>query len=70
IYQELVRWRLKLWRDHWRDEWPSYGPKCLVSDADLNNLATHVGSLRSVDDILPFTHIVHWAEISELLFEA
>ncbi|KAJ7017267.1 hypothetical protein C8F04DRAFT_881318, partial [Mycena alexandri] len=70
IYQALVQWRLKHWRDHWREEWPSYGPKSLVSDADLNDLTNHVGALNCVDDMLPFTHILHWAEISELLFEA
>ncbi|KAJ7679453.1 P-loop containing nucleoside triphosphate hydrolase protein [Mycena polygramma] len=70
IYQELVRWRLKLWRDHWRDDWPSYGPKCLVSDVDLNELAKHAGSLHCIDDMLPFTHIVHWEDISVPLFAA
>ncbi|KAJ6491772.1 hypothetical protein C8R47DRAFT_942596, partial [Mycena vitilis] len=70
IYQELVRWRLKLWRDYWRDDWPSYGPKCLVLDVDLNELAKHAGSLHSVDDMLPLTHIIHWEDISEPLFAA
>ncbi|KAJ6465271.1 ATP-dependent DNA helicase [Mycena sanguinolenta] len=70
IYQELVLWRLKHWREFWRDEWPSYGPKCLISDADLNELANHAGSLRCTDDMLAFTHILHWEQLSEPLFEA
>ncbi|KAJ7615916.1 hypothetical protein FB45DRAFT_757724 [Roridomyces roridus] len=44
IYQELVRWRLVHWRNSWRDDWPQYGPKSLVSDADLNTIANHAGS--------------------------
>ncbi|KAJ7257348.1 ATP-dependent DNA helicase [Mycena rebaudengoi] len=70
MYQELGRWRLQIWRSEWREQWPSYGPKCLVSDIDLSDLANHAGSIHTIDDMLPYTHILHWGELSAPLFEA
>jgi hypothetical protein len=68
IYKELTKWRLSHWREKWRSQWPSYGPKSLVSDADLENVAKHVGSITSIDHLRPLTHIIHWSQLSEPLF--
>ncbi|KAJ7213699.1 P-loop containing nucleoside triphosphate hydrolase protein [Mycena rebaudengoi] len=67
IFQHLASWRLKIWQTDWRDAWPSYGPKCLVSDADLDELVKHAGAVHTIDAMLRYTHILHWAELSEPL---
>ncbi|KAF8834418.1 hypothetical protein BDN67DRAFT_985334 [Paxillus ammoniavirescens] len=27
IYQQLIEWRQKIWREEWMEKWPGYGPK-------------------------------------------
>ncbi|KAJ7245499.1 P-loop containing nucleoside triphosphate hydrolase protein [Mycena rebaudengoi] len=67
---KLVEWRLQHWRSNWRTKWPSYGPKALISDSDLETLANRPTKLFSVEEMRKYTHIVHWFELSEPLFEA
>jgi hypothetical protein len=68
IYLQLISWRLEHWRSDWRTQWPSYGPKSLISDSDLEDLAKHTSKISAVDDMLPYTHIVHWDDLSVPLF--
>jgi hypothetical protein len=70
IYEELVKWRLCHWREKWRLEWPCYGPKSLISDADLENVAKHAGTITSIDHLRPLTHIIHWSQLADPLFNA
>jgi hypothetical protein len=70
IYQELVRWRTHLWKKEWRDKWPSYGPKTLVSDSDLNTVAKHAKSIHTIDDIRRRTNIIHWIDLSTSFLDA
>jgi hypothetical protein len=70
IYNNLIDWRLEHWKTYWRDEWPSYGPKSLISDSDLEEIAKHTSKIFSTDDLKHYTHIVHWAAISPHLFKA
>ncbi|KAJ7908414.1 P-loop containing nucleoside triphosphate hydrolase protein [Mycena leptocephala] len=67
---KLLEWRLQHWRSNWRVKWPSYGPKTLVSDSDLETLANRPTKIFSVEEMRKYTHIVHWSELSEPLFEA
>jgi superfamily II DNA helicase RecQ len=67
---KLVEWRLQHWRSNWRTKWPSYGHKALISDSDLETLANRPTKLFSVEEMRKYTHIVHWSELSEPLFEA
>lgn len=70
IYIKLIDWRLNHWRVFWRDSWPSYGPKSLIPDSDLQELANHTSKIFCIEDMRRYTHIVHWADISPPLFEA
>ncbi|KAJ6523317.1 hypothetical protein B0H19DRAFT_1215090 [Mycena capillaripes] len=70
IYSKLIEWRLNHWKKYWRVEWPSYGPKSLVSDSDLEEISKHTSKIHSVDDLKHYTHIVHWTALSGCLFEA
>lgn len=70
ILEQLVNWRHEIWSTKWRSQWPLYGPKAMVADADLENVAKHAGSIVKVDDLLPLTHIIHWSLISGPLFDA
>ncbi|KAJ6578555.1 hypothetical protein B0H19DRAFT_873582, partial [Mycena capillaripes] len=70
IYQKLTQWRPEHWKKYWREEWPSYGPKSLVSDSDLVEISKHSSKIISVDDLKHYTHIVHWDALSDYLFEA
>ncbi|KAJ7506316.1 hypothetical protein B0H11DRAFT_1707264, partial [Mycena galericulata] len=68
MYQMLIEWRLRHWRSDWRDEWPSYGPKSLIPDSDLDNLAKHAASIETVDDLVPLVQgVVHWEELAPVL---
>ncbi|KAJ7048515.1 ATP-dependent DNA helicase [Mycena amicta] len=69
IFDKLVLWRLEHWWMNWRDGWPSYGPKSLVSDSDLENLAAHAAKIFSVEDMRHYTHILHWTKLSTPLFD-
>ncbi|KAJ7726145.1 hypothetical protein DFH07DRAFT_698888, partial [Mycena maculata] len=66
----LIQWRLHHWRSDWRDRWPSYGPKALIPDSDLEDLAKHTSKILSVEDMHQYTHIVHWSDLSTPLFDA
>ena len=70
IYEQLMKWRLHHWQEKWRLEWPCYGPKSLISDADLENVAKHAGTITSIDHLQPLTHIIHWSQLAEPLFHA
>ncbi|KAJ7741732.1 P-loop containing nucleoside triphosphate hydrolase protein [Mycena metata] len=70
IFKKLVSWRLAHWRSDWCHNWPSYGPKSLVSDSDLEDLAAHTSKIFSVEDMRRYTHILHWTDLSIPLFEA
>ncbi|KIM71198.1 hypothetical protein PILCRDRAFT_83029, partial [Piloderma croceum F 1598] len=70
IYKELVSWRLKIWREEWHSKWPAYGPKSLISDTDLENIAKHSGTITVIDDLHSLEHIVHWSTLSIPLFNA
>ncbi|KAJ6626327.1 hypothetical protein B0H10DRAFT_1748616, partial [Mycena sp. CBHHK59/15] len=70
VYKKLVAWRLEHWCSDWRERWPSYGPKTLISDSDLEDLAKHTSKIFCVEDMRRYTHIVHWSELSEPLFNA
>ncbi|KAJ7356530.1 ATP-dependent DNA helicase [Mycena albidolilacea] len=70
IYRQLVDWRLKHWKSDWRAMWPSYGPKSLISDSDLEALANRPTRILSMEDMQKYTHIAHWSELSEPLFNA
>ncbi|KAJ7715861.1 hypothetical protein B0H14DRAFT_2644026 [Mycena olivaceomarginata] len=71
MYQMLVSWRLQHWRTDWRDEWPSYGPRSLIPDSDLDTLAKHAGSIATVDDLVPLLQgVLHWDELAQPLLEA
>jgi energy-converting hydrogenase Eha subunit C len=70
ILRELTKWRLIHWREYWQEHWPNYRPKSLVSDADLENIAKHAGSINTIDDLHPLMHIIHWSALSKPLFGA
>jgi hypothetical protein len=64
IYEELVKWRLCHWQEKWHLEWPCYGPKSLISDTDLENVAKHAGTITS-------TYPHHsWSQLADPLFNA
>ena len=70
IVAMLWEWRSKVWRDEWRDEWPGYGPKSLVSDADLERVAKNATSVDSLNALEPLVHIVHWSKLADSLLSA
>ncbi|KAF8174364.1 hypothetical protein K438DRAFT_1544712, partial [Mycena galopus ATCC 62051] len=51
IFRRLVEWRLECWKNDWRLTWPSYGPKTLISDSDLETLANRPTKILSVEEI-------------------
>ncbi|KAJ7854784.1 ATP-dependent DNA helicase [Mycena leptocephala] len=70
IYNKLIAWRLQHWRSAWKAKWPSYGPKTLIPDSDLENLAAHTSKILCIEDMRRYTHIVHWVDLSAPLFDA
>ncbi|KAJ7130594.1 hypothetical protein C8R44DRAFT_561776, partial [Mycena epipterygia] len=70
VLSKLVEWWPQHWRSNWRVQGQSYGPKTLVSDSDLETLANRPTKIFSVEEMWKYTHIVHWSELSEPLFEA
>jgi hypothetical protein len=70
IYEMFLEWRKTHWREEWRARWPSYGPKSLISDADLEDVAKHAAKISSVEDLRQYTHIVHWSTLAPPLFNA
>ncbi|KAJ7624217.1 ATP-dependent DNA helicase [Mycena polygramma] len=61
IYTKLV--------SNWKVDYPSYGPKTLIPDSDLEDLAAHTSKIFCVEDMRRYTHIVHWADLSTPLFD-
>jgi len=49
-------------------KWPAYGPKSLISDTNLKNVAKHAGTITVVDDLCSLVHIVHWSTLAIPLF--
>ncbi|KAJ7827099.1 ATP-dependent DNA helicase [Mycena leptocephala] len=70
IYNKLIAWRLQHWRSTWKAKWPSYGPKTLIPDSDLEALAAHTSKILCIEDMRRYTHIVHWVDLSAPLFDA
>ncbi|KAJ7626743.1 hypothetical protein B0H17DRAFT_963245 [Mycena rosella] len=70
IYNKLVAWRLVHWRQYWKQRWPSYGPKSLIPDSDLEDLSTHTSKIFCIEDMRRYTHIAHWLDLSPSLFDA
>ena len=72
VYNELKRWRLETWKKSWRDDWPSYGPKTLVSNCDLESISNRRAgtSVFTIQDIRRYTHIIHWPELGVPLMDA
>jgi hypothetical protein len=70
IFAQLVNWRLELWQTVWRRDWPSYGPKTLVSDVDLRKVTNNSRSIKVQDDLLHYTNLLHWNDLSTPLFQA
>ena len=66
----LKEWRDNTWRERWKSLWPFYGPRDLISDDDLKAVSIHAHALQHVDDLLPFTHLIHWDELAHPLYEA
>ncbi|KAJ7689903.1 hypothetical protein B0H17DRAFT_832241, partial [Mycena rosella] len=58
------------WRQYWKEMWPSYGPKTLIPDSDLEDLSKHISKIFCIEDMRRYTRIVHWSYISPSLFEA
>lgn len=70
IYQELVQWCTHLWKKEWRDKWPRYGPKTLISDSDLSTIAKHAKPIPTIDNICHHTNIIHWIDLSTSFLNA
>lgn len=71
VYNELKQWRLEIWEKDWRDNWPSYGPKTLVSDCDLECISNRAGSsIFTIKDVRRYTHVIHWPELGVPLMNA
>jgi hypothetical protein len=70
VYRRLVLWRLKIWRKEWEEEWLSYGPDSLVSNADLENVAKHARGIRTLEQLYAITQILHWEELSTPLLDS
>ncbi|KAJ7213111.1 ATP-dependent DNA helicase [Mycena pura] len=70
IYDKLAAWCLQHWRSYRKAKWPSYGPKTLISDSDLEELAAHTNKINCIEDMRRYTHIVHWKDLSTPLFES
>jgi hypothetical protein len=71
VFNQLKHWRLAVWKEDWRKNWPSYGPKTLVSDSDLKCISNQAGSsVFTIQDIRRYTHITHWPELGAPLMNA
>ena len=67
IFDRLVAWRLKIWRDEWMDGWPSYGPESLVSDHDLREITQKARAVTSIDDLDAIARIPHLDQLATSL---
>ncbi|KAF9542264.1 hypothetical protein CPC08DRAFT_595223, partial [Agrocybe pediades] len=67
---ELVKWRHDWWARHWMDDWPSYGPDSLVTDTDLEEIATRILTVYTGEHLRRYTRIVHIHDLSQPLLSA
>ncbi|KAL4244048.1 hypothetical protein ABKN59_010550 [Abortiporus biennis] len=69
ILEKLIERRKSTWESDWRTEWPDYGPKDLISDADLEQVAKKAMSISHIDDLFPLTHLPYWSEFAPWLLK-
>lgn len=67
MVDHLKTCRTEIWSIQWKTEWQGFGPKALVSDSDLENVAKHASCIQSLDDLRRFTQIPYFDEISPWL---
>ncbi|KAG2740621.1 hypothetical protein P692DRAFT_20851337 [Suillus brevipes Sb2] len=67
VFDQLVEWRVGHLREHWREQWPSYGPQSFISDDDLSSLAKHSRSITTVEQLTAHLTSCIWMK-SWLLF--
>lgn len=60
VSNELRRLRALAWKESWRTEWRSFGPKSLITDANIEAVARVATSILSLDDLRPLTRIPYW----------
>ncbi|KAF8997526.1 P-loop containing nucleoside triphosphate hydrolase protein [Cyathus striatus] len=67
IQEELIKWRLEIWRLEWMEQWPDYGPESLVSTADLGEISQHAFNILTIDNLDKVASIVHLNELGPSL---
>ncbi|KAF5333403.1 hypothetical protein D9611_002633 [Ephemerocybe angulata] len=70
IYEDLRLWRTKEWEERWKEEWPGYGPECIISTADMHALANRAHAVITIDDIDSMTSIPHLSTLGTSLLSA
>ncbi|KAI0752220.1 P-loop containing nucleoside triphosphate hydrolase protein [Irpex lacteus] len=70
VSHELRRLRALAWKETWRAEWRSFGPKSLITDADIEAVAKVATSISSLDDLRPLTRIPYWDIFAPWLLSA
>ncbi|KAF9536389.1 P-loop containing nucleoside triphosphate hydrolase protein [Agrocybe pediades] len=69
VLAELVRWRHECWTCSWMDDWPSYGPDSLVTDTDLEEIASRILTVYTTEHLRCYTQIVHLQDLSAPLLD-
>ncbi|EAU91695.2 ATP-dependent DNA helicase [Coprinopsis cinerea okayama7 len=69
IHNLLLKWQGELWRREWKDEWPSYGPECLVTDSGLLSIAKNALKISTADDLYNVTPIIHLDDLAPSLLQ-
>jgi len=67
---KLQGWRLRIWKEDWKDAWPSYGLESLVSDTDLEEITWHAQTISTIDDLDSVAQIPHLYELGDSLLQA
>lgn len=67
LVEHLETRRMEIWSSEWKMEWQGFGPKALVSDSDLANVAKHASSIQSLDDLRRYTQIPYFDEVGPWL---
>ncbi|KAF5313744.1 hypothetical protein D9619_013674 [Psilocybe cf. subviscida] len=67
MYQCLVEWRFRVWKEEWMDKWPSYGPQSLITDNDLKEIAKRAHNIRSAADVNAVAQVPHLDDLSDSL---
>lgn len=70
VFQELCRLRTEAWRTEWKTRWPHFGPKSLIADEDLENLARVAWPIKTTEDLRPHVKIVYWSDLAPWLVTA